>query len=107
MEPTNVKSENSLAYLVEIVKSRLFGKETYPTLFLKAAVYTHHIINDHVFWDGNKRTGMTTALYFLGLNNLRVNISDQDIVDLALKIESKSIDIDGIAHELESRTSAY
>ena len=60
-----VANANSLDYLIGIVKDNTY----YPTLESKAALYSFKIITDHIFMDGNKRTGMSSALWFLGENN--------------------------------------
>ena len=96
--------ENKLDYLVDAVGARSFGVELYPTLTLKAAVYAHHIITGHIFVDGNKRIGMTCALWFLVLNGCsrRPNIDDS-IFDLGVKIADGTIrHIQAIADRLES-----
>lgn len=96
--------ENQLQYLVEIVCQKFGNTELFPTLIQKAAVYAHHIITGHIFLDGNKRTGMTCALWFLVLNgcSLRLGIDDS-IVELGVKIANGSItDIEVIADRLQS-----
>ena len=60
-----VINTNSLAYLIETVKN----DDYYPTLETKAALYSYKIITDHIFMDGNKRTGMSTLIWFLKENN--------------------------------------
>ena len=96
--------ENQLHYLVEAVGGKFGGIELYPTLPEKAAVYAHHIITGHIFFDGNKRIGLTCALQFLVLNNcaLRPNIDDS-IITLGFKIADGSItDIRVIADHIQS-----
>ena len=44
--------ENQLQYLIEAVSAKFGNIELYPTLFQKAAVYAHHIIKGHIFFDG-------------------------------------------------------
>jgi death-on-curing protein len=39
-------------------------------LFLMAAAYLFHLVQNHPFVDGNKRTGTATALVFLDFNAL-------------------------------------
>ncbi|MCB9294915.1 MAG: type II toxin-antitoxin system death-on-curing family toxin [Lewinellaceae bacterium] len=46
----------------------MFEQEIYPEIYDKAAVYMFNIISNHVFQDGNKRTGLEAALLFLKLN---------------------------------------
>ena len=99
-----VLKENQLQYLVEIVGQGFGDRELFPTLPHKAAVYAHHIITGHIFFDGNKRTGTTCALWFLVLNgcSLRLGIDDS-IVELGLKIADGTIDnIEVIADHLQS-----
>ena len=97
-------NENQLHYLIDAVKAKFGETELYPTLFQKAAVYAHHIITGHIFFDGNKRVGMHCALLFLVSNDcsLPPNINDS-IIDLGLKIADGTItDIDIIADRMQS-----
>ncbi|MEM1214736.1 MAG: type II toxin-antitoxin system death-on-curing family toxin [Bacteroidota bacterium] len=66
--PFNVFKESSLEYIVEIVKNKIFDNEIYPSVSDKAAIYMFSIISNHVFQDGNKRTGLEAGLLFLKLN---------------------------------------
>ncbi len=53
-----------------------FGKKylhRYP--FGMAAAYMFHLVQNHPFVDGNKRTGAASALVFLDLNGWEVDIS--------------------------------
>ncbi len=46
-----------------------------------AATYFFHIIKNHPFIDGNKRTGLLTALKFCAINGYEIDISDEAIYD--------------------------
>ena len=63
-----VRDYNAILSVEKLPKQKMFGKELYHTVFLKAAVYARTIIMNHPFIDGNKRTGMTTAFVFLERN---------------------------------------
>ena len=63
-------AENPLDYLVEAVEAEMFGAPLYPEMQDKAAVYMYNIITNHIFQDGNKRTGLAAALYFLEFNDV-------------------------------------
>ena len=96
-------NENQLHYLVEIVGEKLGDSELFPTLPKKAAVYAHHIITRRIFLDGNKRIGLTCALWFLVLNGCapRLNIDDS-IIELGFKIADGTItDLEIIAEDLQ------
>jgi len=85
-------NENSLRHVVEIVQAEMYGTELYLTLAEKAAVYAHGIAAGHVFYDGNKRTGMACALFFLQRNGADISrISDDDIISVALGIAEGSL----------------
>lgn len=97
-------NENQLYYLVEAVSGKFGDTELYPTLPQKAAVYAHHIITGHIFFDGNKRVGLHCAILFLEFNGctLSLNINDS-IIELGLKIADGTIsDIEVIADHIQS-----
>ena len=96
--------KDQLDYLVEAVGAKFGGTELYPTPFQKAAVYAHHIITGHIFFDGNKRIGLTCALRFLELNGYsRLSDIDDSIIALGFKIADGTItDIEIIADHIES-----
>lgn len=64
--PAPVINQNSLEYLVEYAKTKTDIAEI-------AALYTFKIITNHIFMNGNKRTGFLSALVFLLKNNKYVS----------------------------------
>lgn len=90
MPPNNFLHEENLDYLLEAVQAEMFGEPLYPTITDKAAVYCYNIICNHIFSDGNKQTGLASALLFLNLNgfDLSLNIDDATLTDYILKIAS-------------------
>ena len=95
---------DQLDYLVEAVSAKFGDTELYPTPFQKAAVYAHHIITGHIFFDGNKRIGLTCALRFLELNGYsRLPHIEDSIIELGFKIADGTItDIEVIADHIQS-----
>ena len=77
--PSNFLHEDSLHYVLDSVSAEMFGSPLYPTVPDKAAVYMFSIISNHVFQDGNKRTGLEAALLFMRLNGwlLSTELSDK------------------------------
>ena len=55
----------------------------HPDLFSMAAAYLFHIIRNHPFVDGNKRTAVVAALLFLDLNGVEVTASEADLEAMA------------------------
>jgi death on curing protein len=48
--------------------STVYGHDPFPTIIHKAASVLHDILIYHPFTDGQKRTGLSSAFIFLGLN---------------------------------------
>ena len=46
------------------------GSYVHRNLFEMAAAYLFHIVKNHPFYDGNKRTGAVAAVVFMELNGL-------------------------------------
>jgi len=99
-----VRDEGRLKSVVEALKQEAFGKEQYPSLHEKAAVYLRNIIGDHPFSDGNKRTAVTVCGIFLARNGKRLVASPQDLEDFAVKVATDHLEIREIARWLESHT---
>lgn len=53
-----------------------------------AATYAYHLAQAHAFIDGNKRIAAAVSEIFLDINNIRLNATNDQIVDLFLSIAS-------------------
>ena len=51
------------------------GQFLHEDLCSMAAAYLFHVVQNHAFADGNKRTGTHTAIAFLDLNGLSIRIA--------------------------------
>jgi len=54
--------------------ARFGGNFLHKDIFEMGAAYLFHIVKNHPFVDGNKRTGTAAALIFLGMNGVRLTI---------------------------------
>ncbi|TET30024.1 MAG: type II toxin-antitoxin system death-on-curing family toxin, partial [Anaerolineales bacterium] len=77
------------------------GKELHPTNYQKAAALSDSMINNHPFVDGNKRTGIGAAVLFLSLNGYVLTASNQELLDLTMKIAQKKTAIEEVANWFE------
>lgn len=68
------------------------GEYLHSNIYEMAAAYLFHIIKNHPFIDGNKRTGAVSALVFLQLNGLRVNVARGNIEKLAIAVAEGNMD---------------
>jgi len=69
-----------------MIAPSLFGVNHYPKLADKASLLAWTIINNHVFYDGNKRTGMAAMIIFLIMNDRTLGVTNEDIYEIAQKI---------------------
>jgi len=90
VEPDNLRNSNSLEWVLEAIQYPLFGVDNYPTLAEKAAILAWTIIDGHVFYDGNKRTGMSTLDILIRQNGYRLDASNDEFVEIALRIANKN-----------------
>jgi len=99
----NLNNEPSLDYTLEIVKSKIFGVEAFPEIHQKAAVYLYKIIANHIFNDGNKRTGLEAALLFLEKKQFKINndISDDELIEFTLLVAKGNVNIEEVSKWLE------
>lgn len=71
--------------------------EELSDLFQLAAILGYHIIKNHSFVDGNKRTGILSALLFLERNGFTLDASDEQLYTLTLSIAESKITKEEIA----------
>jgi death on curing protein len=96
-------NRNSLEYIVEAVQGGITEKHRYYSLSQKAAAYAFYIIKKHVFVDGNKRTGISCAYFFLELNGFTIIATDDELVDFALIIADGKLDFQGTSIWFQER----
>ena len=89
--PDNLLNPAPLEYLVESVGAELFSEPLYPTVADKAALYMFNIISNHVFQDGNKRTGLEVANVFLQVNGYRLSRELEPVISADQSIPAKAI----------------
>jgi death on curing protein len=62
------------------------GEWLHPFPFEMGAAYLFHIVRNHPFMDGNKRTGAVAALLFLDLNGLEIVAPKGAFYDITLAV---------------------
>lgn len=66
-------------------------EEIYPSLIQKAARLCYSIVLNHPFVDGNKRIGIHTMLIFLALNGVEIFCTQQELIDIGLRLASGNL----------------
>ncbi len=62
-----------------------------PSLFQLAAAYTHGIVKNHPFIDGNKRTGYVIGGIFLERNGQKLNASEEEATAAIMALASTAV----------------
>lgn len=76
------------------------GKPVHEDIYSMAAAYLYHIVMNHPFVDGNKRTGLLAMLVFLDLNGISIEHSTDELFDLTLSVAEGKLDKPDIASTL-------
>ncbi|MBX3384544.1 MAG: type II toxin-antitoxin system death-on-curing family toxin [Phycisphaeraceae bacterium] len=87
----DLRDPGLLTSAVDTPRAMFDGKYLHGDLFDMAAAYLFHIVQNHPFVDGNKRTGTAAALVFLDLNGIEMEIDDGALVDLVLAVAQGQI----------------
>lgn len=76
---------------IEMPKAAMFGELLHVSIYDKAAAYLYQIICNHPFVDGNKRSGLVSALTFLEVNGVILEYDENELEELVVKVaEGKS-----------------
>jgi death-on-curing protein len=99
-----IRDSASLASAVAVARAGTDEGYLHDDMFEMAAAYLWHIVRNHPFVDGNKRTGAVTAVVFLLLNEIRVEASEEDLEALVRDVARGRIGKSEIASFLRQRS---
>lgn len=85
---------NLLNSAIEGVYQTFGGQELYLTKEEKGARLGYTLISNHAFVDGNKRIGMYVMLTFLEVNGIRMDCTNEDVINAGLSVASGEMDYD-------------
>ena len=71
-----------------------------------AAAYLYHIVQNHPFIDGNKRTGAMAAFVFLKLNSFTLEADESAFETLVLRAAQGQVGKDAIADFFRENTKS-
>ena len=83
-----IRDEGLLDSALENAFSGFGEQEFYPTKEEKGARLGFALISNHAFVDGNKRIGVYIMLSFLEMNGIRLQCTDDELVDIGLSVAS-------------------
>lgn len=79
---SGLRDRGLLESAVAAPRASFGGALLHPDLVAQAAAYLFHIVRNHPFVDGNKRTGAAAALVFLLVNGVALQLDDHALVRL-------------------------
>ena len=91
-----VRDDALLESAIENIYTTFDGIELYPSKEKKAARLGYSLISNHAFVDGNKRIGMYIMISFLELNGIKIDATNDDVVELGLSVADGSANYDHI-----------
>ena len=69
----------------------------HQNLFEMAAAYLFHIVQNHPFIDGNKRTGTVAAIVFLSINDVEIDVDEDELAEFVFAVARGEVDKPAIA----------
>jgi death-on-curing protein len=80
-----------------------FGEDAYTGIDQKASALLHSLARNHALVDGNKRTALAATIAFLGMNGIRLTLSNDEAYDVVIDVATGTLeDVPSIAAVLES-----
>ena len=78
-DPFEIMSFNGLMSALAAPRRSAFGAEAFPTLAEKAGALVYAMVQNHPFWDGNKRIAAVALRQFIGRNGAMLVASDAEL----------------------------
>ena len=85
-----------------------FGEDAYPNIHHKAAALLHSLARNHALVDGNKRIALAATIAFLGMNGIRLTLSNDEAYDLIMSVATGALeDVSSIAAALRAGSEPW
>ena len=91
-----IRDEALLESALENAFSGFGGQEFYPSKEEKGARLGYTLISNRAFVDGNKRIGMYVMLTFLEVNGIRLDCTNNEIIEVGLAVASGAMGYDAL-----------
>jgi death-on-curing protein len=102
-----IRDMGLLVSAIEMPKSAMLGEYLHQCIFDKASAYLYHIVCNHAFLDGNKRTGIATTLIFLCQNGIHIKYDMKKLEELVCLVAQGMISKQEISKFLQTCHSSY
>jgi death-on-curing protein len=99
-----LRDQGLLESAIAMPNASFFGQRVHADLFVIAAAYLYHIVMNHPFVDGNKRTGTVCALAFLEINGIEVTSDNPTLAEFVLQVAQSRKNKEQIATFLQTHS---
>lgn len=106
-EQAGIKEQALMESAVYRPQQSVFGEDAYPSLFEKAAAFLDSLVNNHCFYNGNKRTAFASLDLFLKKNGFHIIQDTDQNESFTLSVAEGKLDIREISQWLGNHTAIY
>lgn len=100
----DIMTHHGLLSALAAPRQSAFGSDAFPTLGEKAAALLYHLIQNHPFWDGNKRIASESLRLFLLQNGQQFSANDEALEAFTVQVASGNATHDAIVAWIIDRT---
>lgn len=98
-----LRDEAALESALTAAENRAYYETPSPAIC--APTYAYHLTQAHAFIDGNKRVAAAVSELFLSINGARLELTNDEIVDLFLGIAASQITRDEVERIFAQRVT--
>lgn len=96
-----IRDMGLLLSAIEMPKATMFEEYLHDSIFDKASAYLFHIVCNHPFLDGNKRTGAASTLIFLKENEVDIKFNIPEFEEMVVKVAKGQLKKEEISQILQ------
>lgn len=100
-EQLGIKDQHLLESATFRPQASAFGEAAYPTLFAKAAALFESLAQNHAFFNGNKRTALTSLTFFLRYNGYHLKMPTQEKIEMTVNVVKHCYTFDELTQLIE------
>jgi len=107
-EDIGVKEPALLNSAVNRPKQSAFGSDAYPSIYDKAAALYQSVVQNHPFFNANKRTGFVSLVIFLKNNGIEFKANTKEVVEFTIQIadQQNKISLEDISSWIKSHSTS-
>ena len=102
-----IRDRGLLDSAVAMPAAQFGGEFLHEDLAAMAAAYLFHLVKNHPFVDGNKRTALAAAEVFLLVNHLRLDATNSELEKLTMGAAKDGLSKNDVIRFFQERTKGH